>query len=154
MMLQNLFNILLVLQFLVSAFHDWIDIPGWIHGRQVRETVGATKMLIGTAVNAIIPGVAAAFAIYYWKKPAPFGVRIYWLVYCAMMLLGAITAWWIPYFRGTDQKTKDLYSKMYAGTLQVLPPHGDNPRPNVFHLCLHASGVISLILAVALCFGR
>jgi hypothetical protein len=149
-MVQKLFTILLVLGFLMNGFHDLIDIPGWTHGRQVRAALGVTKTLIGTAINSLIPGSAAALAIYYWQKPAPLGVRTYWLVYCAVVVLGAIAMWWIPYFRGTDQKTKDLYSKMYAGTRQVLPPHGDNPRPNVFHLFLHALGATNLILAAVL----
>jgi hypothetical protein len=149
-MLQKLFTVLLVLQFVMNGFHDWIDIPGLIHGKQVRATIGVTKMMIGTAVNSLIPASAAAVAIYYWQRPAPSGVRIFWLIYCAVVVLGANGMWWIPYFRGTDQKTRDLYSKMYAGTRQVLPPHGDNPRPNVFHLFLHALGATNLILAVAL----
>jgi hypothetical protein len=149
-MLQSVFTILLTLGFLVNGFHDWIDIPGWTHGRQVRAALGVKKMVIGTAVNCFFPGLPAAVAIYYWQKPAPPGVRDFWLVYCAVVVLGAITMWWIPYFRGTDQKTKDLYSKMYAGTHQVLPQHGDNPRPNPLHLFLHALGVINLILAAAL----
>lgn len=107
-------------------------------------------MLIGTAINCLFPGLAAAFAIYYWQKPAPPGVRDYWLVYCAATVLGAISMWWTPYFRGTDQKTRDLYTKMYAGTRQVLPPHGDNPRPNLMHLFLHTLGAINLVLAAAL----
>jgi hypothetical protein len=152
-MLQTLFTVLLVLSFLMNGFHDLIDIPGWTHGRQVRAAIGVKKVVIGTAVNCLIPGIAAAFAIYYWQKPAPPGVRNYWLIYCALVVMSAIAMWWIPYFRGTDQKTKDLYSKMYAGTLQVLPPHGDNPRPNVFHLFLHTLGAINLVLAVAIWFA-
>src|SRR5471032_3406728 len=149
-MLQILFAILLLLGFLMNGFHDWIDIPGWTHGRQVRAAVGMKKMLIGTAVNGIFPGLAAALAIYYWHTPAPSGVRDYWLIYCAVGVIGAIAMWWIPYFRGTDQKTKDLYAKMCAGTIQVLPLRGDNPRPNLFHLVLHALGATSLILATAI----
>ncbi len=71
-------------------------------------------------------------------------------MYCAATVLGAISMWWTPYFRGTDQKTRDLYTKMYAGTRQVLPPHGDNPRPNLMHLFLHTLGAINLVLAAAL----
>jgi hypothetical protein len=62
-------------------------------------------------------------------------------------------AWWIPYFRGTDVKTKELYSKMYAGTRQVLPPHGDNPRPNLSPLYFHALFLSTLILSVLRWFG-
>ena len=151
-MLQTLFTILLILGFLMNGFHDLVDIPGWTHGRQVRAAIGTKKVLIGTMVNCLIPGITAAFAIYYWQKPAPPWLWNYWLISCSLAVMGAISMWWIPYFRGTDQKTKDLYSKMYAGTLQVLPPHGDNPRPNVFHLFLHALAAITLVLTVVLWF--
>jgi hypothetical protein len=147
--MQHLLAILLALAFLVNGFHDWIDIPGWTHGRQLRAALRMKKMVIGTVVNCLFPGIAAAQAIYYWQKPVPPGVRNYWLIYCAVVVMGAIAMWWVPYFRGTIQKTKDLYSKMYAGTHQVLPQHGDNPRPNLFHLFLHTLGVINLVLATA-----
>jgi hypothetical protein len=152
MVVQTLLTILLVLGFLLNGFHDLIDIPGWTHGRQVRAAIGSTKVLIGTAVNCLLPGIAAALAIYYWQKPAPPGVRDYWLVYCAIAVIGAISMWWIPYFRGTDPKTTDLYSKMYAGTHHILPPHGTNPRPNLFHLFLHGLMATTLLLAAVLWF--
>jgi hypothetical protein len=94
--------------------------------------------------------LAAAFAIYYWGKPKPNFVLNYWLIYCAITGLGAITSWWIPYFRGTDEKTKQLYAKLYAGTRQVLPARGDNPQPNLLHLYFHALFLITLVLAVIL----
>jgi hypothetical protein len=146
-MLQKVFTILLSLQFLMNGFHDWVDIPGWTHGRQVRAAVGVNKMVIGTVVNCSLPGLAAALAIYYWHAHVPMDVRNFWLIYCVAVVAGAIAMWWIPYFRGADQKTKDLYSEMCGGTIQVLRPRGDNPRPNLFHLGLHASGATNLILA-------
>jgi len=152
-MLQTLFTILVIVQFLVVAVHDLVDIPGWTYGRQVRAAIGPFKTVVGTLINAIFPGLAAAFAIQYWHRPAPSYVLNYWVIYCGITMFGAITMWWIPYFRGTDEKTKELYTKMYAGTWQVLPAHGDNPRPNVLHLCFHALGLTSLTLAVALRFG-
>ncbi|HEY3761293.1 MAG TPA: hypothetical protein VGN23_06055 [Verrucomicrobiae bacterium] len=149
-MIQAIFTYLLIAGFLINALHDWLDIPGWTHGRQVRAAIGPAKMIIGTAVNALLPGVAVFLALRYWNHPAPLFARIYWVVYCVMAGMGALTSWWIPYFRGTDEKTRQLYKKMYEGTIQVLPPHGDNPRPNLLHLCLHAIFVVSLPLVVIL----
>jgi hypothetical protein len=45
---------------------------------------------------------------------------------------------------------EQLYSQMYAGTRQVLPPHGDNPRPNLLHLYFHVLFLINLALATIL----
>jgi hypothetical protein len=149
-MIQTIFTYLLIAQFLVNALHDWLDIPGWTHGRQVRTALGPTKMIIGTAINAILPGIAVVLALRYWNQPAPLSARTYWVVYCAITGMGALTSWWIPYFRGTDEKTRELYKKLYEGTIQVLPPRGDNPRPNLLHLCLHAIFAATLPLAVIL----
>jgi hypothetical protein len=147
---QNLFAVLISLQFLAVALHDWLNIPGWTHGRQVYSALGPVKMGAGTAVNCIFPGVAAFFAYYYWHKPKPGFVLDYWIIYCAVTVVGAITAWWIPYWRGTDEKTTELYRKLYAGTRQVLPPRGDNPRPNLLHLYFHGLFLSTLVLSTVL----
>ncbi len=75
------------------------------------------------------------------------------MIYCAVTVISAIAAWWIPYFRGADEKTKKLYADMYAGTRNILPPRGDNPRPNLLHLYFHALFLITLVLATALRMG-
>jgi hypothetical protein len=152
-MIQTLFTVLITLAFLIVVLHDLVDIPGWTHGSQVRAALGPTKTIIGTLINGLFPGLAMVLAFYYWHKPVPAYALNYWVIYNGITMVGAITSWWIPYFRGTDEKTKELYSKMYAGTWQVLPAHGDNPRPNVLHLCFHALALTTLILSVLLWLG-
>ena len=132
-MTQSLYTVLICVQFVVVALHDLIDIPGWTHGRQVRSALGPYKTLIGTLINSIFPGLAVAFALYYWRGPKPAFVLDYWIVYLSSAVISAITAWWIPYFFGANEKKKQLYAAMYAGTRQVLPLRGDNPESNVLH---------------------
>jgi hypothetical protein len=151
---QTLFTCLITLQFLVVAAHDLVDIPGWTHGSQVRALVGQRKLWLATFVNSIFPGVAAAFAFYYWNKPKPGFVTGYWVLYCAVTVASAIAMWYVPYLFGTTDEQKRDYATMYAGTRQLLPARGDNPRPNLLHLCFHALFVITLALALALRFGR
>jgi hypothetical protein len=130
--------------------HDWLNIPGWTHGRQVYAALGPAKMWIGTAINALFPGLATFYVFHYWHRPKPGFVLGYWVVYCGVTVMSAVQAWWLPYFRGTDEKTKDLYAKMYAGTRQVLPAHGDNPRPNLLHLYFHGLFLSTLVLSALL----
>jgi hypothetical protein len=151
--IQSLFTCLITLQFLVVAAHDLVDIPGWTHGSQVRALVGRRKLWLATLVNSIFPGAAAAFALYYWNGPKPGFVTGYWVIYCAVTVASAIAMWYVPYFFGATDEQKRDYAKMYAGTRQVLPARGDNPRPNLLHLCFHALFVITLVLALALRFG-
>ena len=74
----------------------------------------------------------------------------YWIVYCAVTVLSAICMWYVPYFFGASAKLRDEYSRMYAGTHHLLPARGDNPRPNLLHLCFHALFVANLWLAILL----
>jgi len=147
-MTQSLFSILITVQFLVIVLHDLVDIPGWTHGRQVRAVIGARKFWLGTLINAIFPGLAVALAVIFFHRPRPVYVTSYWISYCAVTLLSAITMWWIPYFLGAPEKLKRDYARMYEGTRQVLPARGDNPRPNLLHLCFHALFAVNLVIVV------
>jgi hypothetical protein len=148
----TLFTCLITLQFVIIASHDLIDIPGWVHGPQVRTIIGRRKVWLATFANSIFPGLAAGFAIYFWNKPRPDFVPNYWLIYCSIALLSAVGMWYIPYLRGASDKQKNQYLKMYAGTRHILPPRGDNPRPNLFHIGIHALFLINFCLAVLLRF--
>jgi hypothetical protein len=148
----TLFTCLITLQFAIIVTHDLVDIPGLNHGSQVQALIGRRKVWLATLANSIFPGLAAAFAICFWNRPKPGFVPNYWLIYCSVALLSAIGMWYVPYLRGASEKQKTQYLKMYAGTRHVLPPRGDNPRPNLFHIGIHLLFLINLCLAVFLRF--
>jgi hypothetical protein len=149
-----LFTLLITLQFVLIALHDLVDIPGWTSSTQVKSIVGRGKLWAVTLVNSIFPGVAVAFAIRFWHKPKPKFVSDYWVIYCAVTVVSAIAMWYIPYLFGATEKRKREFLQMYANTRQVLPPRGDNPRPNLLHICFHILFVINLSLALALRLGN
>jgi hypothetical protein len=154
MSLPRVFAVLISLQFLLIVSHDLLHIPGWTHGRQVRAAVGERKFWIATLVNAVFPGIACVFALRFWHAPVPAYATRYWAIYCAVTVGSAVAMWWIPYLCGAKEETKRLYSAMYAGTIQVLPARGDNPRPNLLHLFFHALFAANLVLALWLWLGR
>lgn len=150
--IEILFTCLIALQFVAVTSHDLVDIPGWTHGSQVQAIIGRRKLWLITLVNGIFPGLAVAFAFYFWNRPKPEFVADYWIIYCAITLVSAIAMWYIPYLLGTSEERKSEYARMYAGTRQVLPPRGDNPRPNLLHVCFHALFVVTFLLAMVLRF--
>lgn len=149
-----LFTVLITLQFIVIALHDFVDIPGWTHGSQVKAVLGSRKLWLGTLSTVIFPAVAVWFAWRFWQAAVPGYVTTYWAIYCAVTVLSAVMMWWIPYFFGASAETKRLYAELYAGTKQVLPARGENPRPNLLHLWFHALFVLNLALALVIRFGR
>src|SRR5262250_3306544 len=75
--LETLFVCLITLQFAVVALHDLVNIPGWTHGAQVQVLRGPRKLWLVTAINGLFPGLAVAFAIYFWHRPKPVLVTAY-----------------------------------------------------------------------------
>lgn len=149
---ETLFPYLIFVQFALVVFHDWLEIPGWTHGRQVQTVVGRQKLLWATLINAIFPGVAVAFAIWFRGQSQPNFVRSYWAIYCAVTVLSAIAMWYVPYLFGAEKQKVEGYTRMYEGTLQILPQRGENPRPNLFHVSLHVLFIVNLGLALSLRF--
>ena len=152
--IQTLFTCLIALQFVVVSLHDLMDVPGWTTATQVQSIIGRRKLWLVTLVNALFPGLAVALGIYFWNSRKPWFVLDYWIVYTAVTLASAIAMWYVPYFLGTTEQRKRDDSRMYAGTRQILPPRGDNPRPNLLHVCFHVLFVITFFLALVLCFAR
>jgi hypothetical protein len=152
--IEAVFTVLIVLQFAVVVLHDWLDIPGWTHGSQVRAVVGRRKLLLATAINALFPGAAVAFALYFWNAAKPWYVTDYWVAYCVVTLISAIAMWYVPYLLGGSEKQREEYARMYAGTRHVLPPRGDNLRPNLLHVCFHILFLANLALVLVLRFGE
>ena len=152
MTIQSVFAVLIAVQFIVVALHDLIDIPGWTHGGQVKAMIGQRKLVVVTLINAVFPGVAVAFAFYFWNRPKPAYVMDYWLIYCAVTLLSAGIMWYVPYLFGANEQKKREYASMYAGTWQVLPARGDNPRPNLLHVCFHVLFLVNFMLVLSLRF--
>jgi hypothetical protein len=148
------FTLLISVQFLITLLHDLVEVPGWTHTSQVQAVLGKGKLWAATLINSIFPGVAMAFALYFWHRPRPAYVSQYWLIYCAVSVLSAIGMWYWPYFLGASEKTKDEYRQFYAGTYQVLPSRGDNPRPNVLHLLIHVVYAATLLLAIFIYMRR
>jgi hypothetical protein len=150
--IEALFACLIVLQFAVVVSHDWLDIPRWTHGRQVQAVVGRGKLALATAINALFPALAVGFALFFWGRSKPKIVGDYWVIYCGVTLLSAITMWYVPYFFGADEKKKGEYSRMYAGTRHIFPARGGNPRPNLLHVLFHLLFVVNFALALVVRF--
>ena len=152
--MRETFLILIVVQFLLVVLHDWMGIPGLAHGSQVQAAIGRWKLFAATLINAIFPGVAVAFALLYWTRPEPLYATGYWVLYCAITLISVAAMWYLPYFFGASEKTKETYARMYQGTWQILPERGDNPRPNVLHVAFHLLFATTFCLALALLLAR
>jgi len=130
--------------------HDWVDVSGWIHGRQIQAVVGRRKLAWATLVNVAFPGTALAYVIWFFHEPKPVFVLNYWVIYTAITAATAFLMWWVPYIFGSSPTRAEEYRKMYAGTQHVLPVRKGDPGPNLAHLAFHGLFLTTLFLALAL----
>ena len=65
------FTLLISLQFLIILLHDLVEVPGWSHTSQMQAVLGKRKLWLMTVANSVLPGIAVAFAWYFWNRPRP-----------------------------------------------------------------------------------
>ena len=107
--MQAVLACLITLQFVVVVAHDLVDIPGWTLGRQVQATIGRRKLWLATGINAVFPGLAVGFAIYFRNRPRPEFVTNYWVINCAVTLVSAIAVSYVPYLLGASKQRQRVY---------------------------------------------
>ena len=146
--MQTTFTLLISLQFLIILLHDPVEVRGWSHTGQMQAVLGTRTLWTATLINSIFPGIAVAFAWCFWNRPRPAYVDRYWLIYCALTPISAVAMWYLPYFFGCSEAKIDEYQRLYAGTRQILPARGNNPRPNLLHVIFHLVFVATLSLAL------
>jgi hypothetical protein len=103
------------------------------------------------------------------------GLMIFGVVYYFVLFAVEIIIWWIPYltvpsgrWRGiynrllscaTSNFEKgdtlanwiNIYHRLHAGTITVLPPRNDRPVPNLEHIILHGWTLVTALVTVG-CF--
>jgi hypothetical protein len=151
--IQALFTCLITLQFVVVGAHDWIDVPKMDARHSGTVSGWAAQAVDSDSDQCNLPWYRSRFRRHF-LEPSKARVTSYWVLYCAVTLASAIFMWYIPYFLGAPEKTKQDYLRMYSGTKQVLPPRKDNPRPNLLHLCFHVLFIVNFCLALSLRFRR
>jgi hypothetical protein len=102
------------------------------------------EMLIEASVNGVLLLIPPFAFVLQHRVLMGIGTGIY-----AVLFLGEIVTWWVPYFRGASEKWQGIYDRIFHETWRVLPPRGRNPVPNLEHTILHSLTLTSLILSVA-----
>lgn len=102
-------------------------------------------MFVTTLVSALPFAFGLAATLFYWGRAFP-GWLFMWLwVSYALLLLGQLRAWWIPYLLVAEPARAARYDAMFGNTLAFLPAH-NGIRPNLLHILLHVATLATLIV--------
>ena len=138
---------LLVLQtfhVLFLGLHDWIPLGRLNDLRAVRAENSTHKLVLGTLVSTIPFAFGWAASIHYLGKIYPGWLRMWLWVSYAMLFVGEMQAWWIPYLLRPEPQRGARYDAMFGCTHAFLPVH-HGIRPNTLHVILHTATVLTLV---------
>jgi hypothetical protein len=69
-----------------------------------------------------------------------------------LVVVGGFLSWWLPYITGhavykmpNNETWSQVYERIFAEPITILPRIKNNPRPNVEHMILHAFILASAI---------
>lgn len=133
----SFFIMLQVILLLFMLFHDWIPIPPFNDIKALEVCECTYYRLLGSLINGtmvLVPLILTILSFGNAHISHPIAITV-WSFYF-VLTLGAIFSWWVPYFFGSSEKHKEVFSK-FQNTHSFLPPRGDNIRPNTLHVALH-----------------
>lgn len=145
-------NALLALQTFIVLFlalHDWVPLGTLNNPAAVRAANPGAKLFTTTMLSAAPYAFGLAASTIYFGKPYPDWL-FWWLwISYALLFLGQLRAWWIPYLIRPDPERAVRYQQMFAATHAFLPQR-NGIHPNTLHILLHASTAALLIVLAIL----
>lgn len=128
---------------LFLALHDWVPL-GRLTNRAGVRGVDSTAKLVWTTVWSTAP-FALGLGWCVWYAHWPGWLVTYLRVSYAVLLGGALSSWWVPYFFGAGEEKKARFRERFRGTWAFLPER-NGIRPDTLHVVFHASLVVLVVL--------
>jgi len=131
----------------IMLFHDWVHLPPLTDIRALEQTHPAKFRFIDSLTNGG-PVLIALLLTWFYRAYFPLWVALFIVFIYALLTLGTIMAWWVPYLFGHKkvQWLTLLYGDMeehkkgfseYTQTHHFLPARYNNLVPNTLHVILH-----------------
>jgi hypothetical protein len=145
--------VVLALQTLHLICQDWLDLFPLNDIAQLKQTMPPFTRLLMILGNSAPSIVALSLALIYRDLSTPLGVGLYWAAYFGSVLVLMYSMWYKPYLFGATAEQRQEFIHAYGRTHQILPRHGDNPRPNTFHVILHVLFLVNSVLSIGIGFN-
>jgi hypothetical protein len=141
--------VLQIFHVLFLSLHDWIPLGKLNDPKAVRATISSGKLLAATLISTAPFAFGLAASAVYLGRPYPQWLLLWIGISYAMLFVGELQAWWIPYFFWVQPERAARYQAMFSGTHAFLPVH-NGIRPNTLHVILHAGTLAILTVLVVM----
>jgi hypothetical protein len=148
-------NVLLALQGFQVAFlwlHDWLPLGRLNDVDAVRRQDPLPRLVIVTLLQSVPWTIGLLGSVRYRGQPWP-GWLDHWLwISYAILFLGQLRAWWVPYLLRPEPERTARYRAMFGNTHAFLAVR-NGMVPNTAHVLLHLATAATLTLLFVRHFG-
>lgn len=141
--------VLQALQVLFLWLHDWVPLGRLNDVKAVRSQDTTGRLVTVTLIQSVPFTVGLIFSALYFGRTYPHWLYMWLLISYAVMFVGQMRAWWVPYLFRPDPKRAARYQIMFGKTHRFLPTR-NGLVPNTAHIMLHVATAATLIILFAL----
>ena len=134
---------------LFLGLHDWIPLGRLNDVKAVRAANPASKLILGALISTVPFAFGLGASAYYLGGSYPHWLLWYLGISYALLFLGELQAWWIPYFFRPKAGLATRYQAMFGNTHAFLPAR-NGITPNTLHVILHTATLATLVVLAVL----
>jgi len=129
--------------------HDWIPLGRLNDLAAIRNQDSLRHRIIVTLMQSVPWTLGLIFSAPYLGQAYPGWIRFWLWISYAILFVGELRAWWIPYFFRPDAAHAARYQIIFSRTHSFLPPR-NGIVPNTLHVMLHVSTFTTLLVLAIL----
>lgn len=141
--------VLQALQVLFLWLHDWVPLGRLNDVKAVRSQDTTARLVTVTLIQSVPFTIGLLFSLLYFGRMYPHWLYMWLLISYAVMFVGQMRAWWVPYLFRPDPQRAARYQIMFGKTHRFLPTR-NGLVPNTAHIMLHVATAATLITLFAL----
>jgi hypothetical protein len=128
--------------------HDWIPLGPLHDVAAVRSQDTLQRLVLVTLVQSVPWSIGLFFSAWYFGQTYPAWLNSWlWITY-ALLFVGQVRAWWIPYLVRAEPERAARYQIMFGNTHSFLPQR-NGLVPNTAHILLHVATAATLLALFA-----
>jgi hypothetical protein len=125
--------------------HDWLPLGRLNDVAAVKSQDTKTRLVTVTLIQSAPFTVGLIFSLINFRHPYPDWLDMWLEISYAVLFVGQMRAWWLPYLFRPEPDRAARYRIMFGNTHSFLPMR-NGIVPNTAHILLHIATLLTLLL--------
>jgi len=132
--MQTTFIVFQAILLVMYLIQDTVPMPPLNNVPALVKKVGWAKIMLATVITSGLLAFSLYLTVKYPAPPVPVSLKLFYILWWGIQMLGMYVAWYKPYIFGPTEKELKEYLEMHIGTHSFLPVRKGFPGPNTWHV--------------------